>query len=132
MSVFGELQLTQIPLKFKLLVATQKLKLWKLNNLWLSYYFSFEDNCCDVLRLKSPCILLNKNINFNKNKMKSKTENPTHSFRDENCALAHKESQNKRKSLMSRSMQKVHFLYCLFCSKKNFFKICILSQTIVY
>ena len=25
----------------------------------------------------SPCILLNKNINFNKNEMESKTENPT-------------------------------------------------------
>ena len=30
----------------------------------------------------SPCILLNKNINFNKNETESKIENPTHSFRE--------------------------------------------------
>ena len=33
------------------------------------YYFQFEKNY-DVLRSKSPCILLNKNINF----YKSETE----------------------------------------------------------
>ena len=31
---------------------------------------------------KSPCILLNKNKNFNKNEIKSKMENPTPSFRE--------------------------------------------------
>ena len=29
------------------------------------------------LKLKSPCILLNKNINFKKNETESKMENPT-------------------------------------------------------
>ena len=36
---------------------------------------------------QSPCILLNKNTNFNKNKTESKMENPTHSFREMNLAL---------------------------------------------
>ena len=31
-----------------------------------------------VLKLKSPCILLNKNTFFNKNETESKMENPTH------------------------------------------------------
>ena len=31
----------------------------------------------DVLKSNSPCILLNKNINFNKNKTELKMENPT-------------------------------------------------------
>ena len=36
----------------------------------------------DFLKSKSPCILLNKNINFNKNGTESKMENHTHSFRE--------------------------------------------------
>ena len=48
--------------------------------MWLFYYFHFESNY--VLKSKSPCILLNKNINFNKNETELKMENPTNSFRD--------------------------------------------------
>ena len=62
-----------------------------------------------------------QNINFNKNKMKSKMENPTHSCRDENCALAHIESQNKCKSLMSRSMQKSPFFVLFILFQEIFF-----------
>ena len=47
----------------------------KQNCVWLSYYFNFESNY-DVLKSKSPCILLNKNINFNKNETESKMEIP--------------------------------------------------------
>ena len=54
--------------------------------MWLFYYFNFERNY-DVLKSKSPCILLNKNINFNKNETKSKMENPTHSFREINLLI---------------------------------------------
>ena len=45
----------------------------------------------DVLKSKSRCFLLDKNINFNKNKTESKMDNSTHSFgeRDEPCAPAH-------------------------------------------
>ena len=52
MSVSGELLLTQI-----------------------SYYFNFERNY-DVSKSKSPCIFLNKNINFNKNETRSKMKIP--------------------------------------------------------
>ena len=41
----------------------------------------------DVLKSKTPCIFLNTNINFNKNEMESKMENPTHSFRETNLVL---------------------------------------------
>ena len=41
---------------------------------------NFERNY--VWKSKSPCILLNKNINFNTNEMKSTIENLTHSFRE--------------------------------------------------
>ena len=39
------------------------------------------------LKSKSPCILLNKNMNFDKNEMELKMENPTHSFRETNRVL---------------------------------------------
>ena len=50
------------------------------------FYFNFERNY-DVLKSKSPYILLNKNINFHKNETESKMENPAHNFR--HCASAH-------------------------------------------
>ena len=56
--------------------------------MWFFYYFNLERNY-DVLKSKSPCILLNKNINFHKHEMESKIENPTQFLRDEPCASAH-------------------------------------------
>ena len=49
--------------------------------MWLFYNFNFERGY-DVLKSKSPCILLNKNINFNKNETKMKMENPIHNLRE--------------------------------------------------
>ena len=43
------------------------------------FFFNFERSY-DILKSKSSCILLNKNVNFNKNGMESKMENPTRSF----------------------------------------------------
>ena len=48
---------------------------WAQNCVWLFYYFDYERNY-EALKLKSPCILLNKNINFDKNETKSRMENP--------------------------------------------------------
>ena len=56
---------------------------------------------------KSSCILLNKNINFNKNETESKMENPTQAFREMNLVLQlKKESQIKSKTMMSWSSRK--------------------------
>ena len=63
----------------KLLVATYKSEVWEQNNVCLFHYFNFEMNY-DVLKSKSPRILLNKNMNFNKNETETKMENPIHSF----------------------------------------------------
>ena len=41
----------------------------------MSFLFNFQKNY-DVLKSKSPCILLNKNVNFNWNETKSKIQNP--------------------------------------------------------
>ena len=66
---------------FKLLVekGAKGAKFWEQKFVWLLYDFNFERNY-DVLQLKSPCFLLNKKLNFNKNETESKIENPTHSF----------------------------------------------------
>ena len=50
------------------------------------YYFNFESNY-DVSDSKGSCILLNKNISFNKNETESKIGNPTHSFQETNLVL---------------------------------------------
>ena len=62
--VFEELQLTQISLNFKTSCYNLKIRGLVAKLLWIFYNFNFERKY-DVL--KSPCILLNKNINFNKN-----------------------------------------------------------------
>ena len=90
--------------------------------MWLFYYFNFERNY-DVLKSKSPCILLNKNINFSKNETESKMENPTHSFREANLVLQFiQESQFKNQNCDELELAKEKtghfFLYRLFCTKK--------------
>ena len=54
--------------------------------MWVFCYFNFEKNS-DVLKSKFPCILLNKNMSFNKNEMESTMENPTNKFREMNVVL---------------------------------------------
>ena len=71
---------------FKLLVTTQKSEVSKQIRVWLFYYFSFERNY-DVLKSKSSCILLNKNINLNQNETESKMKNLVHSFRETSFLL---------------------------------------------
>ena len=72
--------------------------------MWLFYCFNFERNY-DVLKSKSPCILLNKNINFNKNDTELKLENPTHSFRKNDLVLQLiQESQIKSKTVIKWSL----------------------------
>ena len=99
--------------------------------MWLFYYFDFGRNY-DFLRSKRPCILLNKNISFNKNKTKSKMENPTYSFRETNFVLhLIKELQIKSKTVMSWSSQeKNDGIFCtVYFFRRNFFKhLCFISM----
>ena len=102
--------------------------------MWLFYYFDFKKNY-DVLNSKSPCILLNENINFNKNKTESKMENPKHRFRYTNLALQLiKESQIKSKTVMSWSSgrKKRRFFVPFIFTEERFFNISVLSECTVY
>ena len=110
----------------KLLVATYH-RSWSNTMCWFFYNFNFERNY-DVLKLKSPCILLNKNINFNKNETKSKwkishtvLERRTLSFSsNENFKLKLKvwwDGAHKRK--------KRAFFVPFILSKGYFFNVCV-------
>ena len=83
---FGDLQLTQISLNFKTSCCNLKIRRLEPKLCVVFYYFNFEKSY-DVLKSKSSCILLNKNININKNGPESNMENPTHSFGETNLVL---------------------------------------------
>ena len=125
-SVFGELQLTQMSLNFSGCNLKSRGLGAKLCVALL--LFHFERNY-DVLKWKSPCFSLNKNINFDKDETESKMENPTHSFREMKLVLI-SELRIKSKTAMScssRKKKRVHF-----SKRGKFFNICVLSENIVY
>ena len=95
--------------------------------MWLFYYFNFETNY-DVLKSKGSCILLNKNIDFKKNKTKSKLENPTYSLREEKtfCFSSYKNRKLKVKLWWEGIFCTVYFV------RKRSFTIFVLSQCILY
>ena len=71
------------------------------------FYNSNFERSYDDFKSNSPYILLNKNINFNKNDTESKMENPTHNFREKNLVLhLIQQSQIKSKTVMSLSPRK--------------------------
>ena len=91
-SVLGSSNLPRYHWILKLLVATEKSKVWQQNCDWLFYFLNFEWNH-DVLTSKSPCILLIKNINFNKTKRNRKWKIPrTVLERQTLCLFCTKES----------------------------------------
>ena len=101
--------------------------------MWFFYHFNFERNY-DALKSKSPCILLNKNINFNKNETESKMENPTHGLeRQTLCFSSYKNRKLKVKLWwVGTRKRKKDFLYRSSCPEGNFFDICLLFKCIMY
>ena len=95
--------------------------------MWLSYYFNFESNYT-VLKSKSPCILLKKNTNFNKNETESRMENPIfpHLERQTWCFSSYKNRKVKVNcdELELAKKKRDHFFYRLFYSKEIFFFVC--------
>ena len=73
-SVFGELQLTQI-LNFQTSCCNLKVR-GRVAKLYAAFLLFFFERNYDVLKSKSPCFLLNKNTNFNKNETNRKWKTP--------------------------------------------------------
>ena len=98
--------------------------------MWLFCYLNFERNY-DVLKARNRCILLNKNINFNKNETESKIENPHKT--SERRALSFSSNKNLKLKVKlwwigARERKKRAFFVPFILSKRHFFNICILSQ----
>ena len=97
------------------------------------YYFNFERRY-DVLKSKSPGILLNKNIILNKNETELTMKNPTHAFIETSLALQLiQELEIKNKTVMSWRFAKekrAHLCVTAILSEGYFFNIYVLSQCI--
>ena len=94
------------------------------NCVWLCYYFNFERNY-DVLESVSPIILLNKNMNFNKDETESKTENSTHGSGETDlvCFSSYKNHKLKVKLWwVGARERKKEGIFCtvFFCPKEYF------------
>ena len=87
-SVFGELQFTQIPFNFKTSCCCLRIKGLGVKLCVAFLLFSIWKEAWRFKAKKSlTCFLLNKNVNFNKNEIKSKLENLTQSLRETNLEL---------------------------------------------
>ena len=102
--------------------------------MWFFYYFHFERSY-EVLKSKSPCILLNKNINFNNNETKSKMENVnTVLERRTLCSSSYDNRKLKVKLWwvgVRKRKKRAFFVPFILCDR-NFLKICVLSQCAVH
>ena len=94
----------QISLNFKTFSWNLKIRSLGAKLCVAFYYFYFKRNY--VVKSKSPCFMLNRNVKLNKNETESKIENPTNNFREMNHNIS-------------------------FVWRKSF-NICILSQCTVY
>ena len=79
-SAFGELQLTTISFYLKTSCCNLKIK-------GLGAKLLILKGIIGVLKSKGPCLLLNKNLSFDKKKTEPKMENSTHGFRETNHVL---------------------------------------------
>ena len=84
----------------------------------------------------SPCILLNKNINFNKNETESNMGNSTHSFRETDLvcfsSCKNRKLKVKRWWVGARERKKRASFVPFILPEGDFFNICVLSQCIKY
>ena len=98
----------------------------KQNCVWLFFYFNFERNYY-LLKLKSPCILLSKNINFNKNKMELREMR--HGFREMNLKVQlTSESQTESKTDELELATEKFFCTVYFVWRKFFKHLCFISM----
>ena len=81
--------------------------------MWLFYHYSFERNY-DALRSNIPCILLNKNINFNKKKRNRKWKISHTVLEKRNlCFSSYKNRKLKVKLLHIKKHYFIHFFFFL-------------------
>ena len=101
--------------------------------MWLFYYFNFERSY-DVLKWKSSCILLSKNINLIKAEWNWKWKIPhTVLERCTLCFSSYKNRKLKVKLWWVGGRKRKEGIFCtVYFVRRNFFKICVLSHCKVY
>ena len=83
-----------------------------------------------IMKSKGPSILLNKNINFNKNGTELKMENPPHTLREKNLGLkliSESWIKSKTDELELGKEKRVHFFVMFILSEESFSNICFMS-----
>ena len=83
-----------------------------------------------IMKSKCPSILLNKNINFNKNGTELKMENPPHTLREKNLGLkliSESWIKSKTDELELGKERRVHFFVTFILSEEIFLNICFMS-----
>ena len=107
--------------------------MWEQNCVWLFNYFNFERSY-DVSKSKSPCFLVNKNINFSKSEMESKMQYPTHSASKTSlvCFSAYKNRKLKVTPGWVGARERKKGNFCTVYIVRWYFLTFVLSQCIVY
>ena len=123
---FRELQLAKIPLNFKSSCCNLKIRGLGAKQCLGFLLFSFWKELWRFYRIiwikpKSPCILMNKNINFNQNEKESEMENLSDSSRTL-CFGSHKKCKLKVKLWWAGTCKKKKrtFFVPFVCPKKFF------------
>ena len=108
--IFMEPQLTQLSFNFKTCWNLKAIGVFAIVCVWPFYHFDFERNY-NVLNSNSLCFLLNKNINYNQNKM----ESHIHFWRAESlCFSSYKNRNLKLKLCWFAALKKRRHFYGLF------------------
>ena len=97
--------------------------------MWPFYYFSSQRDY-DILKSKSPYVLLYKNYTFSKNETEPKMENPRTFF--ERQTSKNSELKVKLWWVGSRERKKSAFCEKFILSERHFYNICVLSRCILY
>ena len=108
--------------------------MWEQNCMWLFYYFNIERNY-GVLNSNNTFILFNKNMSFNKIETESKMGNPLIVL--ERWTLCFSSYKNRKLKVKlwwvgARERKKKAFFVLFIFFEWICFKICVLSQCVVY
>ena len=105
------------------------------NCVWLFYHVSFERNY-DVLKSKSPRILLNNNIKLSINKNRNQKGKIWQAILERRnlffCSCNNRKLKETRWWVGAFERKKDTFFVPFILSEESFFNICFLSQSIVY
>ena len=122
-------------MNFKTSYCTLKAAVWEQSYVWLLYYFCYERSYY-VLKLKSPCILLNKNKKLTKTRWNRKWKTPQTVLERWNLIFSsYKNCKLKIKLRWVGELAKEksrNFCNVYFVQRKFFWRMCFISMYSVF